>query len=114
VQLGTGLHQSGTAVSIVNPTTSFTSTDDFAFVISLPSPIKSSQVSCLIYDPQGNVLYSWTVTTNPGATVLASSTPLLGSIIPKDAPPGVYQLAVFSGSSSLIDYGSDGSFTYSG
>jgi hypothetical protein len=114
VQLGTGLHQSGTTVSIVNPTKSFTPTDDFAFVILLHNPIEVAQVSCLIYDPQGNVLYSWTVSTVAGATTLGSSTPPLGSIIPKDAPPGIYQLAVFSGTSSLIDNGSDGSFTYSG
>jgi hypothetical protein len=114
VQLGTGLHQSGITFAIVNPTTSFTPSDDFAFVILLQSPIKASQVSCLIYDPQGNVLYSWTVSAIPGATMVASSTPPLGSIIPKDAPPGIYQLAAFSGSSSLINYGSEGNFTYSG
>jgi hypothetical protein len=114
VQLGTGIHQSGSAVSIVNPTKSFTPTNDFAFVILLQSPLAVSQVSCLIYDPQGNVLYSWTVSTVPGATTLASSTPPLSTIIPKDAPPGIYQLAVFSGTSSLLNYGSDGSFTYSG
>ena len=114
VQLGTGLHQSGTTVSIVNPTKSFTPTDDFAFVIVLRNPIEGSQVSCLIYDPLGNIPYSWTASIVAGATMLASSTPPLGSIIPKDAPPGIYQLAVFSGSSSLINYGSDGNFTYSG
>ena len=95
VQLGTSLHQSGTTVSIVNPTRSFAPTDDFAFVILLHNPIEVSQVSCLIYDPQGNVLYSWTVSTVAGATTLGSSTPPLGRIIPKDAPPGVYELAVF-------------------
>jgi hypothetical protein len=114
VQLGTGLHQSGTTISIVNPTRSFTSSDDFAFVILLQSPIEASQVSCLIYDPLGNVPYSWTVSMVPGATMVASSTPPLGRIIPKAAPPGIYQLAVFSGSTSLINYGSDGSFTYNG
>ena len=114
VQLGTGLHQSGATISIVNPTRSFTASDDFAFVILLQSPIQASQVSCFIYDPLGNVLYRWIANTVPGATMVASSTPPLGRDIPKDAPPGIYQLAVFSGSSSLINYGSDGSFTYNG
>jgi hypothetical protein len=112
VQLGTGLRGTGDGAIIVNPTNSFKPSDRLAFVIHLRTPINGTKVSCLIYDPLGNSLYSWDQSTQPTDTVLASSTPLLGTVIPAGDPPGIYQLVVFQSPSAQVNYADGANFTY--
>jgi hypothetical protein len=112
VQLGTGLRGTGDSAMIVNSTNSFKPSDRLAFVIHLRTPINATKVSCLIYDPLGNILYSWDQGTQPSDTVLASSTPPLGTVIPAGDPPGIYQLVVFQSPTALVNYADGANFTY--
>jgi hypothetical protein len=112
VQLGTGLRGTGEGVMVVNPTTRFKPSDRFAFVIHLRAPINATKVSCLIYDPLGNIPYSWDQSTHPGDTILASTTPPMGTLIPAGDPPGIYQLVVFQSPSALVNYADGANFTY--
>jgi hypothetical protein len=114
VQLGTGLRGTGDSAVVVNPTNSFKPSDRFAFVIHLRTPINATRVSCLIYDPLGNIPYSWDQSTQPSDTILASSTPPLGTLIPAGDPPGIYQLVVFQSPSALVNYADGADFTYTG
>jgi hypothetical protein len=112
IHLGTGLQGTGASTMVVDPTNSFKPSDRLAFVIHLLTPINATKVSCLIYDPLGNILYSWEQSTQPSDTVLASSTPPLGTLIPAGDPPGIYQLAVFQSPSALVNYADGANFTY--
>jgi hypothetical protein len=114
IQLGTGLQGTGASALVVDPTNSFKPSDRLAFVIHLLTSINATKVSCLIYDPLGDVVYSWEQSTQPGDTVLASSTPPLGTVIPAGDPPGIYQLAVFQSPSALVNYADGANFTYTG
>ncbi len=126
VALGTSLAGSGKAVNVVNPTSSFTSKDTFAFVIHLRGPINATKVACLIIDSQFNIAWQWYETTQPSDTVLASSTPELGSVLEKSAnkglpagssippPLGTYVLQVFPYPSSPLNYANNVTFIYIG
>lgn len=126
VELGTGLAGSVPNVAIINPTTNFTANDTFAFVIHLRAPINASKVACLIYDPDYNIAWQWDLTTEPGAMVLASSTPKLGTVLEKytsnsvlqapviTPPLGTYVLQVEPYPSSPINYADNATFVYKG
>jgi hypothetical protein len=126
VELGTRLAGSGQNVSIINPTTKFTSSDTFAFVIHLRSPISAQKIACLIFDSEGNIAWEWDVNAQPSTMVLASSTPTLGSVLEKytssslpdmsaiPPPLGTYVLQVFPYPSSPLNYANNATFTYGG
>jgi hypothetical protein len=126
VELGIKLSGSGQNVSVVNPTTHFSASDTFAFVIHLRSPINAAKISCLIFDSEGNIAWEWDVNTPASSMVLASSTPALGSVLEKytsstmpdgstiPAPLGVYVLQVFPYPSSPLNYANNVTFTYNG
>src|SRR5262249_41702173 len=117
---------SGQNVSIVNPTTHFTASNTFAFVIHLRSPIGADKVACLIFDPDRNIAWEWDVNTQPSNMVLASSTPALGSVLEKytsstlpdgstiPPPLGTYVLQVYPYPSSPLNYANNVIFTYEG
>jgi hypothetical protein len=126
VELGTRLAGTGQNISIVNPTTHFTASDTFAFVIHLRSPINAQKVACLIFDSGGNIAWEWDINTPPSSMVLASSTPALGSVLEKytsstlpdgstiPAPLGTYVLQVYPYPSSSLNYANNVIFTYEG
>jgi hypothetical protein len=118
VQLGTAISGAGQSVSIVNPRTSFSATDTFAFVIHLRAPINASQIAVLVFDPLGNVAYNTMVNTQPTDMVLAATTPPLGQTLdplgPHPAPAGIYQLAVFPSTNATLNYANNVTFTYNG
>jgi hypothetical protein len=126
VELGTRLAGSGQDISIANPTTNFTSSDTFAFVIHLRSPINAQKIACLIFDSEGNIAWEWDVDVQPSSMVLASSTPVLSSVLEKyttstlpdgstiPPPLGTYVLQVYPYPSSPLNYANNVTFVYEG
>ena len=126
VELGTRLAGSGQDVSIVNPKTQFSSSDTFAFVIHLRSPINAEKIACLIFDSEGNIALQWDVSISPSSMVLASSTPVLGSVLEKytsstmpdgstiPPPLGTYVLQVYPYPSSPLNYANNVTFIFEG
>jgi|SRR5215469_8734381 len=117
VQLGTGLSGSGQTVSIVDPKTSFTSHDTFAFVIHLRVPIDATQMSVLIYDSNGKFAADWDWSVQQTDTILSSVSPsplgaLFQSFHNSNQPSGSYKLVVFPSPTSFDNYANDVTFTY--
>ena len=121
LQFGTGLSGSGQNVSIVNPKTSFTQSDMFAFIIRLRASGNSPKANVVIIDSLGNPVYTQDIPLQLSDRVIAASFGPLGRVLkeppldtaPMTPPAGSYILNVLIYPSPLVTvYASYAPFTY--
>jgi hypothetical protein len=119
--MGTGLVGSGAGATIVNPTTSFTPSDTYAFLMRLKSPADSTKARVILLDPSSLWVFQSDIPIQANTTVISASFGPLGSILkepnigyaPAKPPAGSYSLTVFLYPPPFrIDYANGAEFDY--